>query len=197
MSLWRRDPQAIYRVYDEDAYPDGDDAFAGGEAEHEPGDSDRVVQGGRVDPVRSAALRGDTLRSAPRSRVFNSRRLPGLGLLVGVTVGALGLVALDGRHQRARPMPTFAPAGGVQTKEPARSLSRRDRHPRRGLDRRLRRGSSQGQRSQHRQPRGRQPRRRPSHGRPREVAATVAVAVAVQQRVQPWPQASDEFGFER
>jgi hypothetical protein len=73
MTLWQRAPREVYRVYGEDEY------LAEGEV--------HAATESRSVPVSEEA-------HGPRSG-----RLLGLGLLVGVTVGALGLVVLNVSHR--------------------------------------------------------------------------------------------------
>jgi hypothetical protein len=75
MTLWRRAPREVYRVYGEDEYLSEDSVHA------------------REEPSPTLA--------DERTRDSRSGRLVGLGLLAGVIVGAVGLVVLNASHQHA------------------------------------------------------------------------------------------------
>jgi hypothetical protein len=75
MTLWHRAPREVYRVYGQDEYLAEDDL--------------------QVGEAFSAPPAGEEARGS------RSGRLVGLGVLVGVTVGALGLVVLNVWHQRS------------------------------------------------------------------------------------------------
>jgi hypothetical protein len=77
MTLWHRAPREVYRVYGQDEYLAEDDVQVG------------------VGEASSAPPAGEEARGS------RSGRLVGLGVLVGVTVGALGLVVLNVWHQRS------------------------------------------------------------------------------------------------
>jgi hypothetical protein len=93
MTLWRRAPREVYRVYGEDEYLADDDGPA---AEERYANS---VPGQRDDRHPSM--------TAARSHGSRPGRLVGLGLLVGVTAGALALVVLNASH-RSRAVPPGA-----------------------------------------------------------------------------------------
>jgi hypothetical protein len=87
MTLWHRAPRAVYRVYGEEEYlAEQHD----GVEEPPPGGADR--QTGR--PV--------IVSSAPRGS--HAARLLGLGLLAGVTLGAVGLVVSNLSHRAPAPL---------------------------------------------------------------------------------------------
>ncbi len=84
MTLWRRAPREVYRVYGEEEYLGGD-ALSADEASHhapahEHGNSRHAVVG------------------SPSYRA-QAGRLVGLGLLVGVIVSAAALVVLNATHR--------------------------------------------------------------------------------------------------
>jgi hypothetical protein len=72
MTLWHRAPREVYRVYGQDEYLAEDDL---------------QVEAPSAPP------------SGEEAHGSRSGRLVGLGVLVGVTVGALGLVALNATHR--------------------------------------------------------------------------------------------------
>jgi hypothetical protein len=81
MSLWRRAPREVYRVYGEDEY---------------------LAEG--AESPQEADL--PHLAEPPPSRKSSSGRLVGLGLLAGVTVGTIGIVAINASrrvHVASRP----------------------------------------------------------------------------------------------
>lgn len=90
MTLWHRAPREVYRVYGQDEYLAEDDRS-------------------RVEELHAESVdgyRGDDHPSVTSSQSHASRpaRLVGLGLLVGVVVGVVGLVVLNGSHpSSARP----------------------------------------------------------------------------------------------
>jgi hypothetical protein len=75
MTFWHRAPREVYRVYGQDEYLAEDDL--------------------QVAEASSASPSGEEAHGS------RSGRLVGLGVLVGVTVGALGLVMLNVSHQRS------------------------------------------------------------------------------------------------
>ncbi|MFZ1154971.1 MAG: hypothetical protein WAN93_08715 [Solirubrobacteraceae bacterium] len=93
MTLWHRAPREVYRVYGEDEYLAEGEIHAEGYAHAE----------GEVHAYSTAHVEEETRRSSLRGRAQGrrSQRLVGLGLLVGVAVGALGLVALNASHRPA------------------------------------------------------------------------------------------------
>ncbi|HEX4837473.1 MAG TPA: hypothetical protein VFV03_02975, partial [Solirubrobacteraceae bacterium] len=84
MTLWHRAPREVYRVYGEDEYL-ADDAPSAGDGSH-------PTQAHEHEIDHHAAAASWSHRS-------RSGRLVGLGLLVGVTVSALGLVAVNTAHR--------------------------------------------------------------------------------------------------
>jgi hypothetical protein len=114
MTFWHRAPREVYRVYGQDEYLAEDDAHAaeeswpplvGEEPRQSSAHDDPASVLGGIDPDdvgTAAAYRdGGLHRTVASSRSHGSRsgRLVGLGVLVGVTVGALGLVALNATHR--------------------------------------------------------------------------------------------------
>jgi hypothetical protein len=86
MTLWRRAPREVYRVYGEDEYRE--DEYLG------------EYLGEELDPTSTHAHEEDHHAAIESRRPgSHSGRLVGLGLLVGVTVGALGLVVLNASHR--------------------------------------------------------------------------------------------------
>jgi hypothetical protein len=112
MTLWRRASREVYRVYGEDEYL-GEDASSGGDESWSPS------AGEQSDP-RSAHAHEDDRHIGIASPPHGSRpgRLVGLGLLVGVVVGAFGLVALNASHR-----PPVAPRAGIAQSARASSTS--------------------------------------------------------------------------
>jgi hypothetical protein len=114
MTLWHRAPREVYRVYGQDEYLAEDDVHAADESWPPPvgeeprqssaHDDPASVLGG-IDPDdvgTTAAYRDEGLHhtvASSRSHGSRSGRLVGLGVLVGVTVGAFGLVALNATHR--------------------------------------------------------------------------------------------------
>jgi len=109
MSLWHRAPREVYRVYGEDEYLDD-----GGESAEYVGSGEDGVSGEATESAKPAehatsvgyAGSAEAHRSAQNRAVgrhpvsstshrSHSGRLVGVGLLVGVTVGTLGLIALN------------------------------------------------------------------------------------------------------
>lgn len=103
MTLWHRAPRAVYRVYDEDEYFAGTGEPSGDEPG--PGSAqDAPASGlGRIDPALHGDLGAESAmygtkghrEFAALSRGHNAVRLLAIGLLVGVTVSAASLVALE------------------------------------------------------------------------------------------------------
>ena len=125
MSLWRRAPREVYRVYGEDEY-----LAAGEEAGwEEPGSAPLETGPPATDPS-DALYEHDTRASqayGPRSR-----RLVGLALLVAVTAAVFGLVAASAlRRPRAAPPARVAQEarGGVRAPAPAVAQSPRGGSP--------------------------------------------------------------------
>jgi hypothetical protein len=100
VTLWQRAPREVYRVYGEDEYLSADDAHAT-QGESQP----------RAGEEGSPSLLGGDLRYS------RSGRLLGLGLLVVVTVGAVGLVVASASHRHV------APSSGVLRGAPANIAS--------------------------------------------------------------------------
>jgi hypothetical protein len=149
MSLWRRAPREVYRVYGEDEY------LAAGEAPgwEEPGPapletgapatdpSDTLCEhdtcaSARKDVTETPAFRSDTLyeHDTRASQAYDprSRRIWGLALLVAVTAAVFGLVAASAlRRPRAAPPARVAQEarGGVKAPAPAVAQSPRGGSP--------------------------------------------------------------------
>jgi hypothetical protein len=100
VTLWQRTPREIYSVYGEDEYLSEDDARASEQA-----------------PKPLAGAESSPPPAREGSHHSRSGRLLGLGLLIGVTVGALGLVAVNASR------PHVSPANGV-VRGPASALTR-------------------------------------------------------------------------
>ncbi|MGA9875705.1 MAG: hypothetical protein WBQ21_07845 [Solirubrobacteraceae bacterium] len=83
--LWRRAPRAVYRVYGEDEYLDGNEV--GLEQSTNP------ISGGEH------AAEDRHTAAHPRRLGLRSGRLVGIGLFVGVAVCALGLVVVNALHR--------------------------------------------------------------------------------------------------
>jgi hypothetical protein len=110
MTLWHRAPREVYRVYGEDEYLEADELRSGGGvtagsdplagsdsgAGSDPGEG-REALGASEARASPDARRQEAWGLSPDERARGSRsgRLVGLGLLVGVTVGALSLILLD------------------------------------------------------------------------------------------------------
>ena len=149
MSLWRRAPREVYRVYGEDEY-----LAAGEEAGwEEPGSaplktgppatdpSDTLYEhdtraSARKDVTETPAFRSDALyeHDTRASQAYGprSRRLVGLALLVAVTAAVFGLVAASAlRRPRAAPPARVAQEarGGVKAPAPAVAQSPRGGSP--------------------------------------------------------------------
>jgi len=149
MSLWRRAPREVYRVYGEDEY-----LAAGEEAGwEEPGSapletgppatdpSDALYEhdtraSARKDVTETPAFRSDALyeHDTRASQAYGprSRRLVGLALLVAVTAAVFGLVAASAlRRPRAAPPARVAQEarGGVKAPAPAVAQSPRGGSP--------------------------------------------------------------------
>jgi hypothetical protein len=124
MTLWHRAPREVYRVYGEDEYL-ADDALSAEEEPFAPRVAEEESFTPQVAEESCAPPTGEEFHRTPthnhatyhysavapplhRSR---SGRLLGLGLLAGVTVGALGLVALNAAHRS----PAAPPADAAQT----------------------------------------------------------------------------------
>jgi hypothetical protein len=96
VTFWQRTPRAVYSVYGEEEYLSENDAHASGQASQSLADGE-----------------GSPLFAGTGSHHSRSGRLLGLGLLLGVTVGALGLVVVNASRPHA------APANGVVRGAPA------------------------------------------------------------------------------
>src|ERR1700684_743101 len=103
MSLWQRTPREVYRVYGEDEYLADDGQSTGEPARARPGQADG-------EHGRSVGASSQSYRS--------QGRLIGLGLLMGVTVGAVALVVLNISHRSFA-----APHQGVRQSAPAQVSS--------------------------------------------------------------------------
>jgi hypothetical protein len=89
MSLWRRAPRQVYRVYGEDEYL---------AEEHLAADADFL----RAEDSRSYEKRSEIGAAAPPT-ASRTPRLVGIGLLLGATVGAAGLVLSHLSHEASTP----------------------------------------------------------------------------------------------
>lgn len=90
MSLWRRAPRQVYRVYGEDEYL---------AEEHVAGDAEFL----RGAEDSRAYEQGSELGDAAPPAASRTPRLVGIGLLLGVTVGAAGLVFSHLSHEASPP----------------------------------------------------------------------------------------------
>jgi hypothetical protein len=101
MSLWRRAPREVYRVYGEDQYLEGDTAPEGETAAREdarsvePDSRDAASFAAEVPP----ASPGTAGSSSARPSGSHAGRLIGVGLLVGVGFATLVLVLLNISHR--------------------------------------------------------------------------------------------------
>lgn len=89
MSLWRRAPRQVYRVYGEDEYL---------AEEHVAADAEFL----RAEDSHSYEKRSELGGAAPPT-ASRTPRLVGIGLLLGVTVGAAGLVLSHLSHEASTP----------------------------------------------------------------------------------------------
>jgi hypothetical protein len=106
MTLWRRAPREVYRVYGEKEYlAEGDSLIEGHE---QSGDESRMDEATRVQDAQIPSFDSGT-------RSSRSVRLVGLGLLMGVTAGVLALVVSNASHRSG----TGAPHSAKSTKLPA------------------------------------------------------------------------------
>lgn len=103
MMPWQRAPREVYRVYGEDEYLAAEDRPTS-ERPHVSA-SDSVEEDSRV------AL------ASPASHGSGQGRLIGLGLLIGVTIGAVGLVVVNMSHRSP------SREAGASRSEPARTPS--------------------------------------------------------------------------
>src|SRR5258708_36868221 len=85
VTFWQRTPREVYSVYGEEEYLSENDAHASGQAS------------------QPLAEEGSPVFAGAGSRHSRSGRLLGLGMLLGVTVGALGLVAVNASRPPAPP----------------------------------------------------------------------------------------------
>jgi hypothetical protein len=95
MKLWHRAPREVYRVYGEEEYLIEEHEAV--EEIHPTGETDRLED------------RRATVSSLPHSS--RTARLVGLGLLVGVSVGAVGLVVFNMAHRASAPPPLVVSRG--------------------------------------------------------------------------------------
>jgi hypothetical protein len=114
MTLWHRAPREVYRVYGEDEYL-ADEALSADEESFAPHVAEESCAPPTVEefhrtPTHNHATYHYSAVASPSHR-SRSGRLVGLGLLAGVTVGALGLVALNAAHRS----PAAPPADAAQT----------------------------------------------------------------------------------
>jgi hypothetical protein len=100
VTFWQRTPREVYSVYGEEEYLSENDIHASGQASQPPAE-------GEGSPLFTGG--GSHSRSG---------RLLGLGLLLGVTVGAFGLVAVNAF--RPRGAPTNGVVRGAQASAPGR-----------------------------------------------------------------------------
>lgn len=138
MTLWHRAPREVYRVYGQDEYLGEGEVRAGeepwlsihGQPLSSPALEDRpsqVEDADRENRAAASADRGESpLRGVPvhSSRSSGSGRLIGLGLLAGVTAGALGLVVSSMSHRSP------SPPSGTEPSTRGHTVSRRSAaHP--------------------------------------------------------------------
>jgi hypothetical protein len=90
MSLWRRAPRQVYRVYGEDEYLAEEHVAADAEFLREAEDSRSYENASEI-------------RAAAHPTGSRTPRLVGVGVLLGVTVGAAGLVFLHLSHEASPP----------------------------------------------------------------------------------------------
>jgi hypothetical protein len=86
MTLWRREPRSVCRVYDEDEYVAGEDEYVAEE--------DEYMAGEEWDALPNAE------QASSPSRVSHSSRLLVCGLLITVSAGALGLFVREALENR-------------------------------------------------------------------------------------------------
>ena len=102
MTLWHRAPREVYRVYGQDEYL-ADDALSADDESFAPHAAEESwapptgKESHRTPTHAHAAYQHSAV--APPSHSSRSGRLVGLGVLMGVTVGALGLVVLNVSHR--------------------------------------------------------------------------------------------------
>ncbi|HEY5287056.1 MAG TPA: hypothetical protein VIJ50_08125 [Solirubrobacteraceae bacterium] len=120
MSIWRRAPREVYRVYGEDQYLEGQAAPEGEATPHEQESTVEPDNRG-VGPWTTAAWEapyvsnGDPGSSFARQGGTHAGRVIGVGLLVGVGLATLALVFLNLSH-RHRGHPALVGRGaGVET----------------------------------------------------------------------------------
>lgn len=105
MSLWRRAPREVYRVYGEDQYLEGERTP---EAQVAAREDATTVESDRSAGSSWDAFAADVPPASPRTadrasarpRGLHTGRLVGVGLLVGVGVATLALVFLNASRQR-------------------------------------------------------------------------------------------------
>jgi hypothetical protein len=83
MTLWRRAPREVYRVYGEDEYLD---------------DEGSTGEGSQANPI-PGRWEGQPGVISPASHGSHTAQLLGLGLLVGVVIGVLALVVVNASHK--------------------------------------------------------------------------------------------------
>lgn len=148
MMPWLRAPREVYRVYGEDEYLEGED----GSASEQP----RVSAGDSIEEDSHVALASATSRGSRQGRLI------GLGLLVGVTVGAVGLLVVNMSHRspprglgssRSTPARAFSPtlparpgsgAGHSGRESEAKPSARKRSRGHRSISRAMRRLVSRG-----------------------------------------------------
>jgi hypothetical protein len=192
VTLWRRAPREVYRVYREEEYLADEDQSTG-EAPHPT-----PVQAYEQDSHSTSAL-----SQSPGSR---AGRLFGFGLLTGVTIGVAGLVVLNASHR----FPSTTPRGVPQSTPARSSSSPRGAHFTSGdvsirPETAVKRSAANRPEAWLSMP---QPTRRPAALRDRRFPQSRAVTVSAQPRTQeanaPLPgeqvtavsSIGDEFGFE-
>ncbi|MGA7704292.1 MAG: hypothetical protein WB998_05290, partial [Solirubrobacteraceae bacterium] len=116
MSLWRRTPRQVYRVYGEEEFLSEEHTAGEAESFAHPEQADSPGRAGSPDET-SPQTRGSEIGGPAVGVRSRTPRLVGVGLLLGVVVGVAGLVLSHLAHQApsarggasgpvaARPMP--------------------------------------------------------------------------------------------
>ncbi len=112
MSLWRRAPRQVYRVYAEDEYL---------AEEHGAAESERLRE---AEQPGSRERRPEIGLSPPTGS--RTARLVGVGLLLGATVGAAGLVLSHLTHEASPPRGSSS--GSLAARRPSPTSSRSFSH---------------------------------------------------------------------
>jgi hypothetical protein len=110
MSLWRRAPREVYRVYGEDQYREGEMAPEGEAAAQEDTTTTepdgRGVASWRAFAAEASPASPGAASSSARPSASHTGRLVGVGLLMGVGLATLALVFLNMAHRHgAAPEP--------------------------------------------------------------------------------------------